>query len=62
MNFVSDALFNDKRVLGFDLGASTPDANRIQLFRERLTEAGALEALFFALVRELLQSGYLAMG
>jgi hypothetical protein len=53
MNFVSDALFNDKRVLGFDLGASTPDANRIQLFRERLTEAGALEALFFALDREL---------
>jgi IS5 family transposase len=53
MNFVSDALFNGKRVLGFDLAASTPDANRIQLFRWRLTEAGALEALFFAFDQEL---------
>jgi hypothetical protein len=29
------------RFLGFDLGAPTPDANTIRLFREKLTEAGA---------------------
>ena len=28
------------RFLGFDLGAPTPDANTIRLFREKLTEAG----------------------
>ena len=30
------------RFLGFDLGAPTPDANTIRLFREKLTEAGAV--------------------
>jgi IS5 family transposase len=34
------------RFLGFDLGAPTPDANTIRLFREKLTEAGALDAVF----------------
>lgn len=29
------------RFLGFDLGAATPDANTIRLFREKLAEAGA---------------------
>lgn len=69
-NNVSDArmeyLIRDRlswlRFLGFDLGAPTPDANTIRLFREKLTEAGALEALFFAFDRELKQRGYLAMG
>lgn len=50
------------RFLGFDLGAATPDANTIRLFREKLTEAGALETLFAAFDRELKERGYLAMG
>lgn len=50
------------RFLGFDLGAATPDANTIQLFREKLTEAGALDMVFAALDRQLKEGGYLAMG
>lgn len=50
------------RFLGFDLGASTPDANTIRLFREKLTEAGALEAVFADFDRQLKERGYLAMG
>ncbi len=50
------------RFLGFDLGAATPDANTIRLFREKLTEAGALEALFVDFDRQLKERGYLAMG
>lgn len=53
-NNVSDArmeyLIRDRlswlRFLGFDLGAPTPDANTIRLYREKLTEAGALDTLF----------------
>jgi IS5 family transposase len=48
--------------LGFDLGASAPDTNPIRLFREKLTQAGALEALFFAFDRALEQHGHMAMG
>ncbi len=36
------------RFLGFDLGAPTPDAKTIRLFRERLTEAKAITVLFGA--------------
>lgn len=69
-NNVSDArmeyLIRDRlswlRFLGFDLGAPTPDANTIRLFRERLTEAGALDALFADFDRQLKERGYLAMG
>lgn len=50
------------RFLGFALGAPTPDANTIRLFREKLTEAGALEALFADFDRQLRERGYLAMG
>ena len=50
------------RFLGFDLGAATPDANTIRLFREKLTEAGTLETLFAAFNQELKERGYLAMG
>jgi IS5 family transposase len=48
--------------LGFDLGAATPDANTIRLFREKLTEAGALDTLFAGFDRQLKERGYLAMG
>jgi hypothetical protein len=55
-NTVSDArmefLIRDRlswlRFLGFDLGAVTPDENTIRLFREKLTRAGAIDALFVA--------------
>ena len=50
------------RFLGFDLGAATPDANTIQLFREKLTEAGALDMVFADFDRQLKERGYLAMG
>jgi IS5 family transposase len=50
------------RFLDFDLGAPTPDANTIRLFRERLTQAGALDALFAAFDRQLKERGYLPMG
>jgi len=50
------------RFLGFELGRPTPDENTIRLFRERLTEAGAIRRLFEAFDRQLRQAGYLAMG
>ena len=50
------------RFLSFDLGAATPDANTIRLFREKLTEAGALDAVFADFDRQLKERGYLAMG
>ena len=50
------------RFLGFDLGAPTPDANTIRLFRERLTEAKAITVLFEAFDNRLRTTGYLAMG
>lgn len=50
------------RFLGFDLGAPTPDANTIRMFRERLTQAGALDALFADFDRQLRERGYLPMG
>jgi IS5 family transposase len=69
-NNVSDArmeyLIRDRlswlRFLGFDLGAATPDANTIRLFREKLTEAGALDRVFADFDRQLKERGYLAMG
>lgn len=69
-NTVSDArmefLIRDRlswlRFLGFDLGAPTPDGNTIRLFREKLTRAGAIDALFTAFDRRLRDRGYLPMG
>jgi transposase len=69
-NTVSDArmkfLIRDRlswlRFLGFDLGATTPDKNMIRLFREKLTRAGALDALFAAFDRQLRDRSYLPMG
>ena len=69
-NNVSDArlkyLIRDRlswlRFLGLDLGAPTPDANTIRLFRERLTEAGALDVPFADFDRQLKERGYFAMG
>jgi transposase, IS5 family len=50
------------RFLGFDLGAATPDANTIRMFRERLTEAKAMTKLFDAFDQQLREGGYIAMG
>ena len=69
-NNVSDArmeyLIRDRlswrRLLSFDLSAATPDANTIRLFREKLTEVGALDVLYADFDRQLKQQGYLAMG
>lgn len=69
-NNVSDArmeyLIRDRliwlRFLGFDLGAATPDANTIRMFRERLTQGGALDMLFADFDRQLRERGYLPMG
>ena len=69
-NTVSDArmefLIRDRlswlRFLEFDLGAVTPDENTIRLFREKLTRAGAIDALFAAFDRQLRERGYLPMG
>ena len=43
-------------------GAVTPDENTIRLFREKLTRAGAIDALFAAFDRHLRERGYLLMG
>ncbi len=69
-NNVSDArmewLIRDRlswlRFLRFDLGAATLDANTIRTFRERLTGAGALDALFADFDGQLKARGYLPMG
>ena len=53
---------NRLRFLGFDLGAPTPDANTIRMFRERLTAAGALDTVFADFYRQLKERGYLPMG
>lgn len=50
------------RFLGFDLGAPTPDENTIRLFREKLTRANAIKALFADFDGQLKAAGYLAMG
>jgi len=50
------------RFLDFDLGKPTPDENTIRVFRERLTDAGAIKALFDAFDRQLRGAGYLPMG
>jgi len=50
------------RFLGFALGKPTPDENTIRSFRERLTNAGAFQALFDEFDRQLRSSGYLPMG
>ncbi len=67
-NTVSDArmefLIRDRlswlRFLGYELGKATPGANTIRMFRERLTEAGAVKTLFEDFDRQLRDSGHLA--
>lgn len=50
------------RFLGLDLHGRVPDARTIWLFRETLTKAQAVEALFARFDAHLKEQGYLAMG
>lgn len=50
------------RFLGLGLGDRVPDAKTIWLFREHLTQAGAVENLFARFDKHLTKAGYLAMG
>ena len=50
------------RFLGLGLGDKVPDAKTIWLFREHLTQAGAVENLFVRFDKHLAKAGYLAMG
>jgi IS5 family transposase len=50
------------RFLGLGLEDGAPDAKTVWLYREALTKAGVIEALFADFDSYLKQSGYLAMG
>src|ERR687898_3403107 len=50
------------RFLGLALEDRVPDAKTIWLFREQLTQAGAIERLFASFDAVLRQAGYLAMA
>lgn len=57
----------DRRTFGrfpglLDAGDKVPDAKTIWLFREHLTQAGAVENLFARFDKHLSRAGYLAMG
>jgi IS5 family transposase len=50
------------RFLGLGLEHPVPDAKTIWLFREQLTRAGAIEALFASFDAHLKGQGYMAMS
>lgn len=50
------------RFLGLGLEDAVPDATTVWLYRERLAQAGAIEALFAAFDGHLREQGWLAMG
>lgn len=58
---ISDRL-SFMRFLGLGLSDRVPDARTIWLFREKLTKAGAIQALFDRFDATLRASGYIAMG
>ena len=62
----AEFLINDRisfmRFLGLVLNDRVPDARTIWLFREQLTKAGAIDALFGRFDRLLKDAGYLAMS
>ncbi len=62
----TEFLINDRlsfmRFLGLGLGERVPDARTIWLFREKLTKAGAIEALFERLDASLREAGFIAMS
>jgi IS5 family transposase len=50
------------QVLGFDLGAPTPDENTIRHFRNRLSETGTLKRVTKAFDWQLQKKGYIPVG
>ncbi len=50
------------RFLGFDLGGPTPDENTIRLYRDKLTESGALKRVMKAFDWQLQKKGYIPMA
>ena len=58
---ISDRL-SFMRFLGLGLSDRVPDARTIWLFREKLTKAGAIQALFDRFDAALRASGYIAKG
>lgn len=62
----TEFLINDRlsfmRFLGLGLSDRVPDARTIWLFRERLTKAGAINALFERFDAMLRDAGYIAMS
>ena len=58
---ISDRL-SFMRFLGLGLADTVPDAKTIWAFRERLTRAGAIEALFTRFDAALREAGYIAMS
>lgn len=62
----AEFLINDRlsfmRFLGLGLSDRVPDAKTIWAFRERLTQAGAIEGLFTRFDTALREAGYIAMS
>jgi len=62
----TEYLINDRlsfmRFLGLGLSDRVPDAKTVWLFRERLTQAGAIEGLFNRFDTTLRNTGYLPMS
>ena len=62
----TEFLINDRlsfmRFLGLSLGDRVPDATTIWLFRERLTKAGVIEALFARFDQAVREAGYIPMS
>jgi transposase, IS5 family len=62
----AEFLINDRlsfmRFLGLGLGDRVPDAKTIWAFRERLTRAGAIAALFARFDRAIREAGYIPMS
>jgi len=50
------------RFLDFTLGSKTPDENTIRLFRNKITESGALPQIMKAFDWQLTKKGYIPMG
>ena len=62
----TEFLINDRlsfmRFLGLGLSDKAPDAKTIWAFRERLTQAGAMEPLFIRFDRAIREAGYIPMS
>mgnify|MGYP001793632657 CR=1 FL=1 len=62
MEFMLQDRLSWMRFAGFDLGQKTPDENTIRLFRNKLTESGALKRVMKAFDWQLKKKGYLPMS